>query len=134
MPDGVRSKTGLGRNLENAMTMNYEHAPQRENVEDALLIVESYGPWGADLNDAHRRQIVLADEVLRLRKLYEMAVQGRAEMRNRVKELTLAEDGAKEAFGAVVHEKRDLEAKCKNLRRLLDAAYSDIRQAAARVA
>ena len=39
----------------------------RESVEDALLIVGSYGPWGVDLNDAHRRQIVLADEVLRLR-------------------------------------------------------------------
>jgi hypothetical protein len=43
--------------------------PERESVEDALLIVESYGPWGADLNDAHRRQIVLADEVLRLRRI-----------------------------------------------------------------
>ncbi len=41
--------------------------PVRESVADALLIVESYGPWGADLNDAHRRQIVLADEVKRLR-------------------------------------------------------------------
>jgi hypothetical protein len=55
--------------------------PQRESVDDALMIVESYGPWGADLNDAHRRQIVLADEVHRLRHLYEMAVRGRAEMR-----------------------------------------------------
>lgn len=33
----------------------------RERVADALLIVKSYGPWGADLNDAHRRQIVLAE-------------------------------------------------------------------------
>lgn len=39
----------------------------RESVEDALLIVESYGPWGTDLNAAHRLQIVLADEVKRLR-------------------------------------------------------------------
>lgn len=38
----------------------------RESVDDALLIVGSYGPWGADLNDAHRRQIVLADEVKRM--------------------------------------------------------------------
>jgi hypothetical protein len=38
----------------------------RESVADALLIVKSYGPWGADLNDAHRRQIVLADEVKRM--------------------------------------------------------------------
>lgn len=33
----------------------------RESVADALMIVKSYGPWGADLNDAHRRQIVLAE-------------------------------------------------------------------------
>lgn len=39
----------------------------RESVDDALLIVESYGPWGADLNTSHRLQIVLADEVKRLR-------------------------------------------------------------------
>jgi|JI10StandDraft_1071094.scaffolds.fasta_scaffold1587074_2 hypothetical protein len=63
---------------------------ERENVDDALMIVQSYGPWGADLNDAHRRQIVLADEVLRLRGLYEMAVRGRAEMRTA---LRLARDG-----------------------------------------
>lgn len=42
--------------------------PTRESVSDALMIVESYGPWGADLNDAHRRQIVLADEVKRLQQ------------------------------------------------------------------
>ena len=108
--------------------------PERESVDDALMIVDSYGPWGADLNDAHRRQIVLTEEVLRLRNLYEMAVNGRADMRNRVRELTLAEEGAKKAFGVVVQDKRTLEAECKNLRRLLHAAYSDVRQAAARVA
>ena len=64
--------------------------PERESVDDALMIVESYGPWGADLNDAHRRQIVLADEVLRLRGLYEMAVRGRSEMRTA---LRLAREG-----------------------------------------
>lgn len=68
-PFAVLSSAGLGL------------VPERESVDDALMIVESYGPWGADLNDAHRRQIVLADEVLRLRGLYEMAVRGRSEMR-----------------------------------------------------
>ena len=33
--------------------------------------------------------------------------------------LRLAEEGAKEAFGHVVQQKRDLEAECKRLRRLL---------------
>ncbi|MBK8105989.1 MAG: hypothetical protein IPK42_10610 [Betaproteobacteria bacterium] len=67
-------------------------APERESVDDALLIVESYGPWGADLNDAHRRQIVLADEVVRLRGLYEMAVRGRAEMRSALRQERRAEE------------------------------------------
>lgn len=40
----------------------------RESVDDALLIVGTYGQWGPDLNDAHRRQIVLAEEVLTLRE------------------------------------------------------------------
>ena len=67
--------------------------PARESVADALLIVESYGPWGADLNDAHRRQIVLADEVLRLRGLYEMAVNGRAGMRGALRAERMREAG-----------------------------------------
>lgn len=46
--------------------MTLDATPRRESVADALMIVDSYGPWGADLNDAHRRQIVLADEVRRL--------------------------------------------------------------------
>ncbi len=66
--------------------------PERESVDDALMIVESYGPWGADLNDAHRRQIVLADEVVRLRGLYEMAVRGRAEMRSALRQERRAEE------------------------------------------
>ena len=71
-PLALKSNLVLGPNA---------HDVARESVDDALMIVESYGPWGADLNDAHRRQIVLADEVKRLRHLYEMAVRGRAEMR-----------------------------------------------------
>ena len=69
-----------------ASTAELGLVPDREDVDDALLIVGSYGPWGADLNDAHRRQIVLADEVLRLRRLYKMAVQGRSEMRTALRQ------------------------------------------------
>jgi len=39
----------------------------RESVEDALSIVESFGPGIAGLNDTYARQILLADEVKRLR-------------------------------------------------------------------
>ena len=76
-PCGSALSAELGPNAQDAA---------RESVDDALMIVESYGPWGADLNDAHRRQIVLADEVLRLRHLYEMAVRGRAEMRTALRQ------------------------------------------------
>ena len=51
-----------------------------------------------------------------------------------LEKLRLTEEGAKEAFGVVVQDKRDLESECKNLRRLLDTAYADLRQAAFRVA
>ena len=80
-PDGSGLSDGLGL------------VPERESVDDALMIVESYGPWGADLNDAHRRQVVLADEVKRLRGLYEMAVQGRAKMRGALRSERMREAG-----------------------------------------
>lgn len=50
------------------------------------------------------------------------------ELRAKVRELELAEEGAKEAFGHVVQQKRDLEAECNRLRGLLDSAYASIRR------
>ncbi len=44
--------------------------------------------------------------------------------------LRLAEEGAKEAFGHVVQQKRDLEAELKRLRGLPDGAYDTIRRQA----
>lgn len=43
------------------------HAGGRESVDDALAIVESFGPGIGGLNDTHARQILLAEEVKRLR-------------------------------------------------------------------
>jgi len=43
-------------------------------------------------------------------------------------QLILAEEGAKDAFEAVVQAKRKLESECKRLQSLLDCAYSDIKQ------
>ena len=84
------TEEGLGPNAQDVA---------RESVDDALMIVASYGPWGADLNDAHRRQIVLADEVHRLRHLYEMAVHGRAEMRAALRQ---ERDGLEARYMALV--------------------------------
>lgn len=53
----------------------------RESVDDALAVVESFGPGIQGLNDTFARQILLADEVRRLRLIYAAAVKGRAEMR-----------------------------------------------------
>jgi hypothetical protein len=66
-----------------------EHAAvsdERESVDEVLEIVSSYGPYGRDINDALRFQIVLADEVRCLRALYLSAVRGRADFRDALRE------------------------------------------------
>lgn len=50
------------------------------------------------------------------------------ELRAKIRELELAEEGAKEAFAHVVQQKRDLEAECNRLRGLLDSSYASIRR------
>ena len=45
-----------------------------------------------------------------------------------VDQLRLAEEGAKEAFGHIVQDKRDLEAEVKRLQELLAGAYRMVRQ------
>lgn len=54
----------------------------RESVDDALAVVESFGPGIAGLNDTFARQIILANEVRRLRAVYEQAVHGRSAFRS----------------------------------------------------
>jgi hypothetical protein len=48
----------------------------------------------------------------------------------RVQELEAAEEGAKEAFGVVVEEKRYFQGECKRLQELLNSAYAQIRRMA----
>lgn len=50
------------------------------------------------------------------------------ELRAQIRDLELAEEGAKEAFGHVVQQKRELEKECGRLRELLDGAYASIRR------
>lgn len=45
-----------------------------------------------------------------------------------VDQLRLAEEGAKEAFGHVVQQKRELEAEVEKLRKLLAGAYKMVPQ------
>lgn len=51
-------------------------------------------------------------------------------LRAEVERLNLAEEGAAQAFGDVVQQKRDLEAEVKRLQSLLDGAYASIRKSA----
>ena len=51
-----------------------------------------------------------------------------AEQREQIRLLELAEEGAKEAFGVVVQQKRELEAEVKKLQGLLAAAYKMVPQ------
>ncbi len=50
-----------------------------------------------------------------------------AEIRRLKRKAELTEEGSKEAFGAVVQQKRDAEAECKKLRELLELAYTQLR-------
>ncbi|GAB3358915.1 MULTISPECIES: hypothetical protein [Giesbergeria] len=53
-----------------------------------------------------------------------------AKLRERIRELELIEEGAQDAFAAVVEKKRQLEAECARLRKLLDGAHETIRKQA----
>lgn len=53
-----------------------------------------------------------------MRELYDQDV---------VRGLLAAEEGAAEAFGVVVQDKRDLEAEVRRLQKLLDGAHATIR-------
>ncbi|HDR9756473.1 TPA: hypothetical protein ACK3Q6_001650 [Burkholderia cepacia] len=88
-------------------------ADDREPVDEVLEIVASYGPYGRDINEGLRFQIVLADEVKRLRAA--SATETGAE-------------GAAECFIVIGHGETDIpEAKIVTRRDdLLDAVLGMI--------
>lgn len=95
---------------------------------EAHCDAEGYGP----ANLMHRLERGIAS-----RYGYDAATLQRVEterdqLREEVEQLKLAEEGAAEAFGVAVQDKRDLEAEVKRLQSLLDGAYASIRQYAAR--
>ncbi len=51
-----------------ALFYDVTHEGGRESVDDALAIVESFGPGIGGINDAYARQVLLAEEVKRLRE------------------------------------------------------------------
>lgn len=61
-----------------ALFYGVHHAGGRESVDDALAIVESFGPGIGGLNDTYARQILLAEEVKRLRASHGQAPAGAA--------------------------------------------------------
>ena len=87
----------------------------RETVEDALAVVQSFGPGTAGLNDTFARQVLLAAEVNRLRGLYESAVHGRRQMRDglrasRARPTTGREDALEEAAARLEYEEMGTSA------------------------
>lgn len=72
-----------------------------------------------------------SDRLLVARRSFKAALAHRdAEakaLKAKVRELELAEVGAKEAFGHIVDEKRDLEKECIRLKSLLESAYDQLR-------
>lgn len=79
--------TGLGGCSDNdvadlaALFWGVKFEGGRESLEDALAVVESFGPGVQGLNDTFARQIILAAEVRRLQGTYKSAVKSRSEMR-----------------------------------------------------
>ncbi|MBJ9695719.1 hypothetical protein [Burkholderia cenocepacia] len=67
-PQGADVATWLRARLAGASVEQHAApADGREPVDEVLDIVSSYGPYGRDINEGLRFQIVLADEVKRLR-------------------------------------------------------------------
>lgn len=95
LPDGLHKEvdawfaanTGLGGCSDKDVAALSEifysvtHEGGRESVDDALAVVDSFGPGIAGLNDTYARQVLLAQEVRRLHADYIKAVQGRQEWR-----------------------------------------------------
>lgn len=55
-------------------------------------------------------------------------------LKSEVSRLEREEEGAKEAFGVIIQEKRDLENRCDCLQKSLDEAHDQIRRMGARCA
>lgn len=89
----------------------------RESVDDALAVVESFGPGVQGLNDTFARQVLLGQEVRRLRAAYEHACQGRSDFRN----LYRAARGAAQASPAPVAEDAEDGAR---FRAMVNAAFT----------
>lgn len=49
-------------------------------------------------------------------------------LRQRIRELELAEEGAKEAFAGIVQQNQELKVKCKHLNEQLDGMRSILRK------
>ena len=77
--------------------------------------------WYALYARAAKERTAALEDVERWKKAAESNIEENVGLR-------LAEEGAKEAFGHVVQQKRDLDAECKRLRGLLDLAYDTIRR------
>ena len=86
----------------------------RESVDDALAVVESFGPGVQGLNDTFARQVLLGQEVRRLRAAYEHACQGRSDFRN----LYRASRGAAQAAPADVRNLLDYAMQIAHEREL----------------
>ena len=113
--------------------------PMSQDEQDFLIgnlrrIHAAYDDDGFDLSALPKKA---ADEINRMRELADSEGTRAVEYMRRARKaeadvahLMLADEGAKEAFGHVVQQKRDLDDECKRLRRLLDGAYETIRRQA----
>lgn len=87
------------------------HAPRLDALEALLTVAQRESAQGRES-----------------RETLESERAANALLTEQVQQLELAEEGAKEAFGVVVQEKRDLEKEVRRLTELLAGAHQIIRE------
>jgi hypothetical protein len=101
--DGPQSREALSTPSSRAAIMR---AGQRETVDDVLAVVESYGPWGNDIREDFRFQIVLADEVKRLRIARDAFSRDASELQHELDTLLSASSASGDIDSADIAEAR----------------------------
>lgn len=102
-----------------------------------MTVMDNEDPAAAeDVDECEALIVCLSDDAELLRRANpecEIAanMEAAADM---LEKLRATEEGAKEAFGAVVQEKHDALAECAKLRGLLDDCHAQIRRQAALLA
>lgn len=101
-----------------------DKSSERESVEEVLKIVGTYGPWGTDINESLRYQIVLADEVKRLQIARAAFSRDASELQHELDELraSLSSVAAPDGYAVVMEGGEGPFVGCYRMRQIADQA------------